>query len=319
MKRALVGKVSVVIPARNESRNIERVIQSVTGQHLPDIELEIIVVNDGSTDNTAVIAEQTGATVVNIAGTESGGSAGACRNRGAAASRGEVIVFLDANCSAKVGWLESLLVTIRSASVVGGSFGLPKGLSVVARCDYYCGWYHHHPGRTASFVEQHPPGNLAVWRAVFEGTSGFVEEHPVAYAHEELKWQREVLDSGGTIYFEPDAVVSHWNRAGVANLLKRNYRWGYSAIEAKAESGIARMSFAYRFPLMLIAISIPLAFPAAIYIIAVWVRAGAIESLWMSPLILLARLSYACGMAVGGIYWLRHRGTPNVVRRPRWE
>ena len=119
---------------------------------------------------------------------------------------------------------------------------MPAGLSTSARLDYYCGWYHVHPRRPPRHVPNHPPGNLSVRRSAFAATCGFSEREPLAYAHEELEWQAELQRNGGKIYFEPRAVAYHWNRPGFGNLLRRNYRWAYSSIEGKAESGAARMA-----------------------------------------------------------------------------
>ena len=52
----------------------------------------------------------------------------------------------------------------RGAEVVGGSLDLPPDLSLTARCDYYCGWYHVHSRRQGGEVSNHPPGNLSVRR-----------------------------------------------------------------------------------------------------------------------------------------------------------
>ena len=212
------------------------------------MEIEVLVVDDGSTDDTAEAASEAGAKVIRLDGT-GGGNPARARNQGAAASRGDPIVFLDADCTPRDGWLDRLLAAHDGGiEVVGGSLGLPPGLSPSARCDYYCGWYHVHPRRAAGFVKHHPPCNLSVRREAFLSTAGFLELHPAAYAHEELQWQAELQSRGGRIYFEPAAAVDHHNRPGFAQLLRRNYRWAYSAIETKAQSGVARMSWLYRYP-----------------------------------------------------------------------
>jgi hypothetical protein len=54
--------------------------------------------------------------------------------------------------------------------------------------------------------------------------------------------QAEIRRRGGRILFEPRAIVYHYNRPGFRNLLGRNYRWGYSAIESKAPTGAARLA-----------------------------------------------------------------------------
>ncbi len=190
---------------------------------------------------------------------------------------------------------------------------MPPGLSASARWDYYCSEYHVHPRRSPGFVPNHTPANLSVNRTVFSSTCGFNERHPIAYSREELDWQGELLRAGKQIYFEPRAVVYHWNRPGLSNLAYRNYRTGRTAIESKARSGAVRMAWLYRYPRFLMATSIPLAPVIATYIVAIWVRAGIAEPLFVFPTVLGARFVYAAGMITGGLRWLKsHRETTPV-------
>ncbi|HKI00691.1 MAG TPA: glycosyltransferase [Thermoanaerobaculia bacterium] len=300
-------RVSVVIPARNEAGGIGRTLDAVFAQHATGVELEVLVVDDGSTDGTAAVASGAGARVV-TPGPGLGGSPGAARNRGAAAATGDPIVFLDADCSPGPGWLERILAAHDAGEVaVGGSLDIPPGLAATGRCDHYCGSYHVHPGRSAGYVPNHTPANLSVRRKAFLSTGGFSERRPVADGHEELRWQAQLAGSGARIRFEPSAVVYHHNRLGLSNLLRRNYRWGYSALESKAGSGAVRWAWLYRRPRLLIAASLPLAASHTAHTVLCWARHRILEPLWMLPLIAAARLSYSAGLTVGGLRWLRRR------------
>jgi glycosyltransferase involved in cell wall biosynthesis len=311
--------VSIVIPARNESATIARLIHTILRQQPAGCSAEIILVDDGSTDDTAAVARAAGARVLELGARAGGGNPAAARNRGWLAATGDPIVFLDADCLPLEGWLPRLLAGHQSgAQVVGGALDLPPGLPPMARCDYYCGWYHVHSRRPAGEVPNHPPGNLSVRREDFGHTRGFTELQPVAYAHEELAWQGEIRRRGGRIMFEPGAVVHHYNRPGLRNLLRRNYRWGFSAVESKAPTGAARLAWVYRHPALLIAGSVPLAVATAAYIVGCWARAGVLEPLLMLPAVLAARLAYSAGLVAGGIRWMRY-GAGAAEARPRWE
>lgn len=311
---------SVIIPARNEEASIGSLVRAILAQHRGEIELELIVVVDASTDDTEGAARAAGARTLSITSSGTGNPA-AARNIGAREASGDILVFLDADCTPSAGWLERLLEAHdRGEAVVGGALGLPDGLPFSARCDYYCGWYHVHSRRRAGYVVNHPPANLSVRRDLFLSTRGFDERHPVAFAHEELGWQAELIRRGLRIYFEPDANVLHWNRAGFGNLLARNYRWGYSAIESKASTGAARMAWLYRHPRALIALAPLSTLVQALYIVACWLRVGVFEPLLMLPAVLAARAAHVAGMIVGGVRWLRSGGAagPPVETRPRW-
>jgi glycosyltransferase involved in cell wall biosynthesis len=87
----MVVKVSVVIPAYNGDRYLAAAIDSVLDQTYQDY--EIIVVDDGSTDNTAQVVKQYGKTVRYLSQTNQG--VAASRNLGLAAAMGDYIAFLD--------------------------------------------------------------------------------------------------------------------------------------------------------------------------------------------------------------------------------
>lgn len=112
---------SLIIPAWNEAGFIASTLQSVTAvmQAVNDIDGhsgELIVVDNNSTDETASIAAQWGASVV----FEPINQISRARNKGANAATGEVLVFLDADtvCSARL--LSHVLSRISSGKVVGG-------------------------------------------------------------------------------------------------------------------------------------------------------------------------------------------------------
>jgi glycosyltransferase involved in cell wall biosynthesis len=110
-------RVAFVIPAHNESSFIAASITSVIGQTLPAAELELLVVENGSTDATAAVARETIAKapkpflgrVISLA---TPGIARA-KNTGAHAATGEVLVFLDADSRAAPELAERVLAWVR--------------------------------------------------------------------------------------------------------------------------------------------------------------------------------------------------------------
>jgi glycosyltransferase involved in cell wall biosynthesis len=105
--------VSVVIPTKNAADHIARTLAAVFDQGpAAGVKLEVVVADDGSTDDTAAIACGAGARVILLGGPRSqglGGSPEAARRRGAAAALGDPILFLDADCTPGPGWLQAIL------------------------------------------------------------------------------------------------------------------------------------------------------------------------------------------------------------------
>ncbi len=313
--------VSVVVPARDEAVLIARVVQAISSQVSRASRIEVIVVDDGSTDATVLLARAAGARVIEARKAGERGNCAAARNRGAAESRGDPIVFVDADCVVADDWLEHLLrAHERGATIVGGSLALPPGLPATARCDYYCGWYLIHPAARAGWVPHHPPPNLSVRRVAFLSTSGYTTEAPYDFANEERFWQRELKAAGHRIYFEPKAIAYHYNRPGFGNLMRRNYRWGYTAVEVKSQTGVARAAWLYRYPWLVIAVSPLLAIAHTAFILICWVRVRIFEPVLMLPAILVSRLAYVSGMVVGALRWLQVKRKPlgTARHRPRW-
>jgi glycosyltransferase involved in cell wall biosynthesis len=107
--------VSVVIPAYNAAGTIGRTLESIAAQDL-DGAWEVIVADDGSTDETVAIAERAGATVLR----QDHEGPGPARNRGVAAASAPVIAFTDADCFPAPGWLREGLRCLESADLVQG-------------------------------------------------------------------------------------------------------------------------------------------------------------------------------------------------------
>lgn len=116
-------RISVIIPARNEAANIEACVASIMGGSYPRDRLQVIVVDDFSEDATATLAGTSGAEVIRMEDVpvEADGS-GAFKKKalaaGIAASRGELIVTTDADCTAPRDWLRTMASAYESSPSV---------------------------------------------------------------------------------------------------------------------------------------------------------------------------------------------------------
>jgi glycosyltransferase involved in cell wall biosynthesis len=111
--------LSIIVPAFNEARLIERCLQSLTASlatnSKPTFTSEVIVVDNNSTDNTAELAKQAGAQVV----FEPINQIGRARNVGAAQATGDWLLFLDADSLLSPGLLADILRLIEEGKHVG--------------------------------------------------------------------------------------------------------------------------------------------------------------------------------------------------------
>lgn len=107
--------ISVVIPARDAANTIKDCLEAVLSQKKIDFDYEVIVVDDGSRDNTAEIAESLGVKVIR----QLNAGPGAARNSGVNAAQGEIIAFTDADCVPTSEWLCHIIQPFIEADVVG--------------------------------------------------------------------------------------------------------------------------------------------------------------------------------------------------------
>lgn len=121
--------VSVIIPVHNKASLTQQCLDTILGQSDPLVALELIVVDDGSTDLTPDLLRGYGDQITVITNRPGKGFAGAC-NAGAAAANGEFLIFLNNDTIPRTGWA-SAMVTYADrhpgASIVGSKLLYPDG------------------------------------------------------------------------------------------------------------------------------------------------------------------------------------------------
>ena len=160
--------VSVVIPAFNAEATIGRVVGAVREQDLTE-EVEVIVVDDGSTDQTAARAQGAGAMVVRQAKL---GPAQA-RNNGWRAAQGEVVLFTDSDCRPHRDWARKLLAGFANPEVaaVAGSYGIWNPQSWLARNIHEEIKSRH--AKMGEFIPVFGSYNVSIRKEVLEKLDGF--------------------------------------------------------------------------------------------------------------------------------------------------
>ncbi len=129
--------VSVVIPARNEEKNIGHCIDAIMQQDYPLMFREIVVADDQSSDNTSAIAQSKGAVLVKLNEFPPGTVAykKAALSAAIAASHGELIITSDADCNAPASWITTMVSVKQNtnAVLVAGPVRMKYNTSVLSK------------------------------------------------------------------------------------------------------------------------------------------------------------------------------------------
>lgn len=226
---AELPEVSVVIPVMNRSDELRRCLASLSRINYPQEKLQIIVVDDGSTDDSPLVARQCGALLVSSGGTGTGPAA--ARNVGAAMAKGEILAFIDSDCSAQEGWLSDLIPAFCNPAVaaVGGQV---DGMCTESAVDRYEAVMsslsissREQVGSSGTDTFYLPSCNLLVRRSAFRSAGGFKDSMHVG-EDVDLTWR--LRDRGWTICYLPAGNVLHEHRSTIRSFMSRRFDYGTS-------------------------------------------------------------------------------------------
>lgn len=163
-------KFSIVIPAYNAENTLGRCLESIRRMDFPRENYEVVVVNDGSTDETARVAREFGARVI----TKRCHSLSAVRNLGASETTGEVLAFLDSDVLVDPKWLASAAEYFDAGFSGALHFAddVPDDAGWIGR--FWHGHVRERKDRTRN-VDNLAARNLCVNRGVHEECGGFDE------------------------------------------------------------------------------------------------------------------------------------------------
>ncbi|MEN6626727.1 MAG: glycosyltransferase [Candidatus Sumerlaeia bacterium] len=227
-------EISVVIPVRNRPEQIRRAVEGVLACDLPRDEYELIVVDNGSTDDTAAAAAEAGARVVS----EPVPNRCRARNRGAEAARGRWIAFIDSDCVPEPGWLGAMARAAAEATcepkralIAGAVLPAPPASPVeayIAKRRWVDQEKFMQPGRRFS-----PPfaatANLMVRRDVYFALNGL--DPTLAVAGEDADFCWRAAEAGWQLHYEPAAAVVHYHRATIGGLWRQSRDYGLGNAE----------------------------------------------------------------------------------------
>jgi O-antigen biosynthesis protein len=213
--------VSVIVCSYNGAKTLAECLESLGQLDYPNY--EVILVDDGSTDNTKEIAARF-PDVRYVYQTNHGLSH--ARNHGAAIAKGEVFAYTDSDCMADPEWLYYLMGTLLSGSYggVGGPNVSPPAQNWIQACVAAAPGGPSHVLLTDTVAEHIPGCNMAWYRWAFEGVGGFDPEYHKAGDDVDFCWR--VQQAGHAIAFSPAAVVWHHRRFTLKAFRKQQEGYG---------------------------------------------------------------------------------------------
>jgi GT2 family glycosyltransferase len=199
--------VSVIVCSYNGGPTLASCLDSLGKLNYP--QYEVLLVDDGSTDDTSYIAAQF-PWVRYIHQSNQGLSH--ARNTGAAAAKGEVFAYTDSDCMVDPDWLYYLIGTLVSGDYagVGGPNVTPPAKNWIQACVAAAPGGPSHVLLTDVVAEHIPGCNMAFYRWAFEGVGGFDTEYRKAGDDVDFCWR--IQQAGWVISFSPTAIVWHHRR-----------------------------------------------------------------------------------------------------------
>ncbi len=209
--------VGVIIPAWNAERWLGEALESVLGQSV--LPVDIVVVDDGSTDATATVAEGYGAPVRVVR--QANGGIGAARNRGLELVEGELVTFLDADDLLTAGSLACRVQALAGRVEIDMVFGAVRR---------FCEILDGAPVALGEALPGHLPGAMLARRTVLQRVGAFPTDTHVA---EGLDWMLRARELGLGELTVDDQVT--WRRVhGENNSLRHRGEIGEYARALKA-------------------------------------------------------------------------------------
>ena len=226
---------SIVIPALNEEKHISLCLESVSNLNCCKNSIEIIVVDNGSTDRTAAIAAHYTTDIDKKVLIIPHVTVGALRNAGAEVSSGRFLAFLDADCTVARSWLAlaTRLLSENPSSIAGAFYDVPEDAGWPARL-----WHRYlHPPR-AGEVTYIPASNLLIEKSLFRQIGGF---NAGLRTNEDSQLCAKARLAGSKVLAFPELTITHLGaERTLLDFAKRQLWHGSSVLNRDALRSNAR-------------------------------------------------------------------------------
>jgi len=236
---AVRGKnfISVIVPSFNRRSEIEALLNSLDQQKLSFDEFEVVVVDDGSTDDTqecvGTFIDAKRLTIQFIRQDHKG--PGAARNLGMENARGDVFVFIDSDCTAPPDWL-AVIKRAFDADPELRAFGgrddaladfPPLLLAINYSMTSFLTTGGMRGGKKKRLAKFYPRSfNMGLHRKLYEKIGGFG-----GLRHgQDIEFSNRIIKSGDKVAYLRDSVVFHKRRTSLRKFFRQVFNWGVARI-----------------------------------------------------------------------------------------
>lgn len=278
---------SIIVPTFNGASRIGNCLDALVGQ-TRGRNVEIIVVNDGSTDDTASVVDRYHD--VRFVTQKNAGPA-AARNRGALDSNGTILLFIDDDCVPASNWLSAMLEPFLDMAVVG-----VKGVyrtrqkAMIARFVQVEYEERYRPMAKLKHIDFVDTYSAGFRRDRFFEAGGYDAAFPVACA-EDVELSFRMSARGWKMKFIPAAVVYHTHPETLRCYLQKKYKFAYWRMLAVRKNPQKAVKDSHTPQLMKLQL---LFAPALLFALAfdVTTRAKVYASLWLLAAFLLSTVPF---------------------------
>jgi len=296
----------VIIPTLNRASELAECLGALRNQTLQP--LEIIVVDDGSTDGTHEVVRKFNATLIEAG---SGKQANYCRNQGAMKARGEILMFFDSDTVPSPEALEVAARTLSDVKIeaVVGLYSV-QHRHTNAASQYKNLWIRYSYLKSAGHIDWIFGAVSAIRREAFFRSGGFDQTMMMTHGGEDLELGKRMATHNLTIVLNPECEVEHLKKHTLMSLLKNDIMRSDGFVRVAGKVGhlghSIRSGFVNVYPAFAFSV------PVSCAIIASYL--GAVVWSWMQIPFIACLILYGVLNAPFALYFARHRGIMRAIQ-----
>ena len=298
--------VSIIICSYNRAGLLKQALHSLTQQSYNRKHYEIIVVDDGSEDNTFNVCDDLCSELPNLKYISTGANNGVAnaRNIGFKAARGNYILFIDDDCIAAKNWVEQMVNALKREAIVTGVL-VSTFTNYFKLCHNIAQFHNFMPGQKKGPNEFIIGANMGFKRSVLEELNGF---NTYLSTSEDMEFILRARMKGYRIFFVPDAVITHDpERKTLSDIINYSVKHACNSILLRNKyRSLLRTPFVLCSPSSILTAAplIALKVTVSIYLC----NFSMLKFFWTAPVVFILKLAWCWGAASGLRKYNREKG-----------